>query len=345
MHKNLQLFYVLIAVTLLALGARWYLNRGDHANLNTEEAAAFAISDTSMVTRIVIADKDGFTADLRREHGQRYWSLNNRHSARKDAVELLLKTFRRVAVKGPVPQSERPTVMRMLAGRAKKVEIFLQGSASPVKTWYIGTATSNHTGTYMLLETKNGMAEEPFIVHMEGFTGFLSTRFFTDEREWRYTGVFDHPGRSLAKAECIFHEQPSESWALTADLNGSLALATPQGQTLAYADTVGVQDLFLRYRKVHLETYNHHLTPEGLDSMKTQAEPAFTLRTWAANESEPDSIQLFWKSPAVVEYDEQGQPKPWDGSRMYGLVNGDEVVLVQRFVFDPLLLPLSAMAR
>lgn len=343
MHKNLQLFYVLILVTAVAAGIRWYMGQNEKADLSLEQAADFGIADTAAVTRIVIADKDGLTADLRREPGQRYWSLNNRHLARKDAVDLLLKTFKRIAIKGPVPQAERPTVMRMLAGRAKKVEIFTEGSAGPVKTWYIGTATQNHTGTYMLLETKSGMADEPFITHMEGFTGFLSTRFFTDEREWRYTGVFDFPGRQLDQASCIDHEHPENSWKLQVTGEGKLDLFDGEGTRMQYRDTSAVQDLFLLYKKVHLETYNNHLTEAGVDSLLTTAKPAFTLRAKSLQAMEADSIQLFWKAPAVVEYDEQGQALPWDGSRMYGRVNGDEVVLVQRFVFNPLLQPLGAL--
>ena len=163
-------------------------------------AADFAIADTAAVDKIFIADKDGNQALLERSSG-RYWKLNGTHLARKDAVDLLLKTFLRARVQRPVPQGELSTVNRLLAGRGKKVEIY-QGGETPVKTWYIGTSTQNHTGTYMVLADANGqLAEEPFIVHMEGFTGFLSTRFFTDEREWRYTGMFDYPGNALRRVE------------------------------------------------------------------------------------------------------------------------------------------------
>jgi hypothetical protein len=345
MHKNLQLFYVLIVVTAAALGVRWYLNGDKSHNLSEIEAGNFAIEDTSSVTRIVIADKDGYTADLRRETGARYWTLNNRFPARKDAVDLLLKTMRRIAVKGPVSEAEKPTVMRMMAGRAKKVEIFTEGGVAPLKTWYIGTPTQSHTGTYMLLETRTGMAEEPFITHMEGFTGFLSTRFFTDEREWRYTGVFDHPGRTLKRIECEVHAMPEESWALEVQPDGGLVLTDADQIQLPPTDTLALQNLFLRYRKVHLETYNNHLSEEGIDSLLNTASPAFTLRAWGESSMKPDSIQLYWKAPISETYDDLGRKNKWDGSRMYGRVNGDEVVLVQRFVFDPLIVPLTDVKR
>ena len=63
--------------------------------------------------------------------------------------------------------------MTNLSVSAKKVEIYTDGDG--VKTWYVGTSTPSHTGTYMLLETTSmGKASEPFIVHMEGIYRLLN---------------------------------------------------------------------------------------------------------------------------------------------------------------------------
>ena len=82
--------------------------------------------------RIFIADKDGNSALIERVPGQRYWSLNGKYLARKDAVDLLLKTFRRVVVQRPVPAAELDNVNRLLAGRAKRLR-FIKGVRSPKK--------------------------------------------------------------------------------------------------------------------------------------------------------------------------------------------------------------------
>ncbi len=296
-------------------------------------AADFAIADTAAVDKIFIADKDGNQALLERSSG-RYWKLNGTHLARKDAVDLLLKTFLRARVQRPVPQGKLSTVNRLLAGRGKKVEIY-QGGETPVKTWYIGTSTQNHTGTYMVLADANGqLAEEPFIVHMEGFTGFLSTRFFTDEREWRYTGMFDYPGNSLRRVEVELTEAGGRLYAMEVDSVGTLRV---EGAPLSSrADTLFWQDRFNRFRKVHLETYNNHLTANAEDSLLNRAEPAFRLRAWGQDEDVPNEIELYWKAPISDTYDDNGELNEWDGSRMYAVYK-DEAVLVQRFVFDPLL--------
>ena len=332
MNKNLRLFYLLLFVTAVVAGFRHYLGQ-NQAEIVTVDAASFSIADTASVDKIFIADKDGNTALLERIPG-RYWQLNGRYLARKDAVDLLLKTFLRARVMSPVPHAERDNVNRLLAGRAKKVEIY-QGGANPVKTWYIGTATQNHTGTYMVLGNEQGsIADEPFIVHMEGFTGFLSTRFFTDEREWRYTGIFDFPGNSLSKAQIEIHGFRPRSYLLEVDEAANLDVS---GASLnSRQDTLFWQDRFNLFRKVHLETFNNHLSSAAQDSLLERAKPAFTLRAWGIGDSVSTQVDLFWKAPVTDTYDDYGNLNEWDGARMYAVYNG-EVVLVQRFVFDPII--------
>lgn len=335
MHRNLRLFYLLLLMTCIVAAVNWYASE-KNGNLEGEEAVAFALADTASVTRIFIADRDGGVADLEKVEGSRYWLLNGEHWARKDAVDLLLKTFLRTRVKSPVPIAQRDQVVKLLAARGKKVEIYTGGD-SPEKIWYIGTATADHTGTYMVLETENGKARDPYIVHMEGFTGFLSTRFFTDEREWRYTGVFDFPNKTLHRVEVESFDPDFPSYAMEVATDGILTVWGENDRRMSVRDTSAWHNQFLLFRKVHLETYNHHLDSIGVLDFSNQT-PAFTMRAWGKGESNPVSIDLFWKDPIETQFDESGEPMQHDGSRMYAKFKG-EVVLIQRYVFDPLITP------
>ncbi|MDE0979764.1 MAG: hypothetical protein OSA78_07210 [Flavobacteriales bacterium] len=330
MNRNLRLFYFLLFATAIAAGLRYY-SQMQSSELVGFSASDFAVVDTASVNRIFIADKDGGQALLERIPGERYWSLNGEHKARKDAVDLLLKTFKRIAVQRPVSESELDNVNRLLAGRAKKVEIY-QGGDQPVKTWYIGTSTQSHTGTYMVLgDGSMGIADEPFVTHMEGFTGFLSTRFFTEEVEWRYTGMFDFPSNTLRKVEVSYHETPEWSHTIEVDSVGGLAVLR-SGKSLRAIDTLTWQNRFNLFRKIHLETFNNHLSPEGLATLSA-TKPALTLRAWNWDATSPEEIELFWKDPIMDTYNDAGELNQWDGARMYARYR-DEFVLVQRFVFD-----------
>ncbi len=330
MHRNLRLFYFLLLSTACAAGLRYY-SQMHSSELVGFSSSEFAVTDTASVTRIFIADKDGGQALLERIPGEKYWQLNKKHKARKDAVDLLLKTFKRVVVQRPVSEAELDNVNRLLSGRAKKVEIY-QGGDMPSKTWYIGTATQSHTGTYMVLgDGDMGVADEPFVMHMEGFTGFLSTRFFTEEVEWRYTGMFDFPSNSLQKVEVLYHESPALSHAMSVDSSGQIAV-THAGKALSEIDTLSWQNRFNLFRKVHLETFNNHLSPEGLVKLN-ETKPTITMRAWSWSSEAPEVIELFWKDPIMDTYNDAGELNAWDGARMYARYKG-ETVLVQRFVFD-----------
>lgn len=319
MKSNLRLFFLLVLVTL-STGVLWYLE-DNPGNISSEKMADFAIEDTSEVVKIFIADNFGTTV-LEREKGDEYFVLNGEFKARKSSTDLLLKTFDRARVKGAITEKMRATVIRNLAASAKKVEIYTGGKL-PEKIWYVGTSTPSHTGTYMLLETpEEGKASEPFIVHMEGFTGFLTTRFFTNEEEWKYTGIFNYPKRTLQSVKFLNHTDDNNSYTLKADTNGVLDLFINSGIEIGYNDTLRIQEQFLRFKKVHFESFNSRLTVEQEDSLKNTS-PAYTL---SCSDFEGVSTTVFL-------YDK-------DEEHLYGVTEDGQVVLVQTFVFNPLLVNL-----
>jgi hypothetical protein len=333
MKKNLRLFYILI-VLAIAAGVMWYI-KGENGPITNNPLANFAIEDTASITKIFIIDTKQESVLLERSENSRYWTLNGKLLARKDATDLLLKTFKRIKVKEPVSKKMRENVIRVLAGTGKKVEIY-QGGDNPSKIYYVGTPTQDHTGTFMLLETpEKGRSSEPFVTHMEGFSGFLSTRFFTDEEEWRYTGIFDYPKLDIKQVEVIHHLNPERSFRVELNEDSLSLYSSLLQRKVKQFDTLKLRDYMLLYKKVHLETYQSHLSEAAEDSL-VNSDPAFTLRV-TENTGKTKKVDLYWKSASTQYIDENGMVLPWDGSRMYGVVNKGDVVLVQRFVFDPLL--------
>ncbi len=341
MRKNLNLLFILIALTVVS-GVVWYFYGEENSTLSKNPLANFAIEDTSTVNKIFITDANGQSVLLERDPNSRYWDLNKKYKARKDAVDLLLKTFKRIRVKSPVPASAKENMLKLMQ-TGKSVEIFT-GGEQPEKTYIVGTPTADHTGTYMILETpEEGRSPDPFITHMEGFTGFLSTRFFTDEEEWRYTGIFDYPNlEDIKKVEVIHHNEENRSFDIHYNGQNDLVLHSRLlDMDIPQFDTLAVKDYFLRYKKVHLETYQSHMTPEAEDSL-LNSQPAFTIRVLEAS-GKTKKMDIYYK-PAIAQQiiDDSGEIHPWDTARMYGVVNGDDVVLIQTFVFDPLLIGLEA---
>jgi hypothetical protein len=343
MKKNLSLLFILIALTAV-VAVIWYF-KGDEQNVATGPLADFAIEDTSSINKIYIVDANQRSVTLERDPDSRYWDLNGKHKARKDAVDLLLKTFKRIKVKSPVSKEARDNVIKLVAAAGKKVEIYTDADTTkPLKSYIVGTATQDHTGTYMVLERPDkGRSDVPFITHMEGFTGFLSTRFFTDEEEWRYTGVFDYPDLEIEEVTVQHHEAPEQSFTIEYHGGNDIQLRSKLlKQNVPSFDTTAVKDYLLLFKKVHIETFQSHLTSAQEDSLLNTS-PAYTLSV-LENSGQRKKIDLYHKAPVSTILDENGEPEKWDMARMYGVVSGDDVVLVQLFVFDPLLRGLGSFA-
>ncbi|MAO46190.1 MAG: hypothetical protein CL823_03485 [Crocinitomicaceae bacterium] len=325
MKSNLKLLTLLILSTLV-VGCLWIFDKNAE-NLANDKEAQFAIADTSEVVKIFIADNYGEVV-LERNKGDEYFTVNGEFTARKSSTDLLLKTFSRATIKAPVDEKKRENVIRTLGASSRKVEIYT-GEGELEKTWYVGSSTPSHTGTYMVLETpEHGMASEPFVVHMEGFTGFLTTRFFTDLDEWKYTGIFNYRNRSLAEVEVINHNETYNSYSIRTDSTGVIKLFNIKGDEIGIDNRIHIQDQFNRFRKVHFESFNSRLTVDQEKDLIANGEASYTI-TCMDKEGASTTVILFDK----------------DEEHMYGLTEDGQVVLVQTFVFNPLTIGLLDLVQ
>ena len=117
--------FPLAIIVLIAFGA-YTAFAPESGSLNADQSTHFAVSDTALVQKIRIADNNGQVAVVKRVPGHPLglWSLNDRYPARKDATDLLLKTFKRISVRQPVRASAKEGVLKMMASAGKRVDIF-----------------------------------------------------------------------------------------------------------------------------------------------------------------------------------------------------------------------------
>ena len=336
MKKNVIL---LVVLALLGITAAVVFFKSHSGTLADKPLSDFAIEDTAAVTKIVITDHLGKTATLERIQGERLWRLNDKFPAREDAVNLILKTFNRIRIRGNVSDASRDNMMKLLASSGKRVAIYTGGD-EPSKIWYVGVPTPDHTGTVMLLEIPEiGRSEEPYITHIEGFTGFLSTRFFTNEMEWRYTGIFEYPHLEVSTVKVINHLVPSDSWEVRYGGGNDLKLygCDAQGQcatAIPAFDTVAVKDMLLRFKKVHVESFNTQLSSLQCDSLRASL-PAYTLSV-TDQSAKTVSIDLYLKNARKPMEDDYGNIIPFDLDYFYARTADGEIAMAQSFNFGPL---------
>ena len=148
---------VLLAIAVLLIWNNRYLTtlRGDSAD--------FMVWDTASITKVYLADRmDNETLLERHADG---WSLNKDYKAHPQKIDQLLYTLYRVRVKMPVSRASHDNIISQMASRSYKVEVYqmvprinlfnkikLFYHEKRTKVFYVGDATQDSSGTFMLRE-------------------------------------------------------------------------------------------------------------------------------------------------------------------------------------------------
>ena len=119
MKKNK--IYLILFIILIALAAWFYFNEKN--STIKPELRDFAIEDTASVSKIFMVNKNNKSILLERLN-KGTWQVNGKYIARKDAVDLILKTLKRIDIKSPVSKASFENVVRNLAATNTKVDIY-----------------------------------------------------------------------------------------------------------------------------------------------------------------------------------------------------------------------------
>lgn len=342
--KNLILLvlFLLLAITAFFLYPKLSVKNSTEDN----PFMKFSIEDTASISKVTIQDRAGHVAILERKNESAEWTINKKYTVRKDVIKLLLECFHDIRVRGNVPAKMRDNMMSVMASSAKEVKIF-DKNGTLIKTYFVGPNTQDHLGTIMLLETpQDGRAEDPYIMHIDGFTGFLNPRFFIDEMEWRSTNVFNYPNGDISEIEVLHMTDPGSSFKLNYLGNNKLKFQRYLNGVLtpfAKLDTARAFDFLKRMQKVNLESYNTLLLPAAADSIKNIA-PTFVLRV-KNNSGVTTSLSLYLKKAKEMTADATGQMTPFDPAYFWAKTDANELGLAQFFVFEALLQPASFYGR
>ena len=299
-----------------------------------KEASAFKIKDTAAIDKIFLADKEGKTILLeKKEDG---WHLNGKYRARPDAVELLLYTMSMVDVKSPVSKSAKANVIKLMAAKSTKVEIYSKGEK--IKQYYVGHTTQDHTGTFMILTNleEDENYEDPFITFIPGFEGYLTTRYFTDEPAWRDRVVINLRPPQIKQIKMEFHETPDSSFVIDLFSMQRFGLKSLKNQQQLKYDESRIKQYLAYFQNISCELTldkKDHI----VDSLSSSALPFATLTITDRNQKE-NSYNFFHKHPNLLKNEQYGKNYKYDPDRLYmNYDNGKEYAIAQFFVFGKIL--------
>ncbi len=328
MKNKLVLIILLIFVIVAAIV---YFTR-DNGTVK-KELSDFAVKDTASVTKIFMVDKKNNQVLLTRENG--YWKLNNKYIARPDAIGLLLETIASVEVKNYVSKKAFDNVIKRLATKSVKVEIYKGETLA--KVYYVGESTSDQAGTYMILD-KSSM---PFITHKSGFVGYLSTRYFVDESLWRDNSIFLYSFKNIASISVNLQVAPDKAFTVYNDGDNVFRIQDINKKEISAFNPLVVKEFIGSFKKVRCESYvSNFFSQSRLDSL-IRVKPLAVISITDRN-GEVNTLKLYTRPNFSRSVGEDGKTIPNDPNAMYGVLKGDkQVVVCQYFVFDPLMKEIS----
>jgi Domain of unknown function (DUF4340) len=322
--------YIILFLVLAASAAALYFNNSN--STIKKELRDFAVKDTSSIDKIFMADRQGSTVLLERK-SKAEWIVNNRLEARQDGINSLLTAVASMEVRSPVGKNLYNNTMKLLASNSIKVELY--SDEKLLKTYYVGHSSMDNLGTFMYLEGST----VPFIMHIPGFNGYLSPRFFTSETSWRKRTIFAYdPGKikSVSVSDLIF---PDSSFIMQRQGDSAYVVTTSSGTNLEPLNREKVITYLINFKNISYESIDERLL-EGVKDSLLKAGPFKKVAVALADGTTKEAV--LYRRPitenSLSKEDAMGNPLPFDRDNLYAkLANDTAWFLCQYYTWDKLL--------
>jgi hypothetical protein len=340
MKKNRVI--LLITLILIVIAGVLYLTTS--TTTLRKKDSDFSVKDTASVTKVFLADKNNNEVTLERS-AEGGWTVDGKFSAQQAKVSSFLKTLADLEVRSPVPLIARNNVIKRMAVIAKKIEIYqitprinlfnkikLFPHEKLTKVYYVGDVTQDNQGTFMLMEG----AEEPYVVHIPNFRGFVASRYSTIKADWRDYTVFKIPINKIQSVKVEFPFDPQLAYEFDVQDNQNIVLRSLlDNKVVEGYDTIRVLNFLTAFEDIRFESLLAHLLEKQFIDSVTASVPG-TIITLTDKEGLVNQVKIFKKMGFAPVYSEDGATmEPYDLDRAYALVNdGQDFVLIQYFVFD-----------
>jgi len=350
MKKNTLAIIVAIALIIIA-GVLVWNNR--YLSTIHGEASDFTVYDTASITKLFFADKHDQQVLLQRtENG---WTVNNEYPASQRLVNDMLYTLNRLRVRMPVSLKKSDNVITRMASNNIKVEIYqivprinlfnrvkLFNHEKRTKVFYIGDDTQDNNGTFVLKEG----AEKAYIVHLHGFRGFVSSRFSANPMDWRDHLIFNNKMADIQSVKLEINNNLENSFEISENGRYQFSMKDFNGNNIEY-DTLRVLNLMSSFGDVRFEAFLSDVEQHRRDSiLNSPFQQRLSLTTKDGKTRTVTTFRMLANADMYdydnSEFEENPEIEKMvtDPDHQYALLSeGNEFVLIQKFVFGKLLKP------
>ncbi len=272
-----------ILAVLVMFAAWWLIRQKKKPSTIGDVDAHYQIEDTAAIARIVLTDKTGRSVTL--ERSDRGWTIDGRYRADTWKVNFMLDALKRWEVKSPVPRAARNNVIRLMTAASVGVEVY-DAEGHLMRKYQVGGTTPDNLGTYVSVRS---LEYEPYVMHIPGFHGYLSVRFFADAKEWRTMRLLPFDAEALSMLQMRYLSEPHKSFSIRIE-NGLPRLTDLSGQPIDTVPMTAVKAFLVRLGRV---TFYQRIPKADPDRLLRQ-QPYLVLMAWTPT----DSVRIrFYERP------------------------------------------------
>jgi hypothetical protein len=289
----------------------------------------FAIEDTASVDRIVMTDLNSNSYEIIRDG--KVWTNKDGDCILQENVQNILHAIKNIEFKGYLPENSIKKTINQMSAIALKVEIYQKGSWS--KTWYIGTASQDHYGQIMLLDSReDGKSDQPVLMKIKGVNGIIEPNFIVDPRKWMCTNIFALSIDQIKKVEVKNYEDPWRSFSISKEKSNFEV--KQNGMRLPEIDTLKAYRYLQSFKKVNFYLPNYVLNQKQVDSV-LHSKPFGSMKVTETN-GKVSELKFFGIQGEETFNGEYGEVTNMDLNNFWCLLPNKQLVKCQFFVFDPL---------
>ena len=330
MPNNRKHTFIILTIILLLIVLLWQMR---FKNSESSLSYDFAVSDTASISKIFIADMKGNSISL--DKTENNWEINNRYKVKNNSMEIILQTIKNISVQRPVSESRYNKVIQDLATNGVKIEIYKNREEQPTKTYTIGNNTSDHSGTYMLLKNQ----EQPYIMHIIGFNGVLGPRYGLQGQEvnatiWRNRNIFKLKAEEITSLQLINEKGMDSSFTIKNERENLILLNFQQIKIKSQ------KEILLSYLNLFQDINCESFKDESVMEKLSDEKKIYTFIIQHQNGMDSLSIyQMRDKEKPKTEAEK------YTVERMYATLNSGDIMLIQNYVFNKLLITIHELKR
>lgn len=293
----------------------------------------FEIKDTASINKVIITEASGREISLIRQG--KSWVKENGDCIQQEMMFNVLDAAYNIRFKGYVPENSMKMVINRITTLGKKVQFFVNGSWS--KTWYIGDATPDHHGSFMLVESaEGGKSDLPVIAEIKNLNGIIDPRFVADPLQWQCSQIMAYQMNEISAVTVNYSERAERNFEVRS-INNKYYVKF-NGKQLTTLDTNMVVRYLQNFKKIHFESGNYELDNRQIDSLKKST--PFCKLTINTFKGEKKLFKLYRAAAdnSDLNTDDYGEKVPYDVNRFWCVLPNGDVVKCQYFVFNPLIM-------